>query len=204
MGDYGTQDIGFSDRPNEEQVGTRYQLVRTPANKRARFRVLSHKCVGVPTHFYRGRTQPHTIPTCEACDEGITSRWHGYIGVQGFATGEVFVLEITAHCEEALHHYTQKHGTLRGADLSVYRRGSKANSPVHAIIVPGIFDHTALPAPPDVEAFLRRIWYGGSTVAKPGKRYTDSDDVGNEPPAPLKHNHTNRIKQPSQNGNHTG
>ena len=153
--------VKFSTRPEGGPIQARYQLVRTPQGKRARCTILSERVFGVPIHWYRSRSVPHTEPLCDACKAGIPARWKGYLGISAFETGEVMILEVTSNCMDAIDAYYTKHGTLRGAALITYRRGKKDNSPVHAIVSAGELASSALPVSPDVEAALNRIWYHG-------------------------------------------
>lgn len=150
--------VDFCSRPSDDDPTAKFRIQRTPAGNGIKGVILSPDIVGAYTHYYRGRTRPHTTPYCEACDNQTPVRWHGYFGLLG-KSGDVVIFEITATPVRVFDEYLRLHKTLIGALMVARRIGLRENARVHITLQrepdrPLI----TLPEPPDVRLFLSRLW----------------------------------------------
>jgi len=145
-------------RPNDTDGMNRYRIIRTPANGLLKAICLGIDAVGAYTHYYRGRTRPHTQPDCEACQAGVPTRWLGYLGVLLPKEMEIAILEFPSGCCSVLDEYLRLHRSLRGAEIWSMRAGSRPNARVRIQLRPGSRTEGQLPADPDIRIFLARLW----------------------------------------------
>lgn len=157
--------------PDGELTRRRYQLVRCPGNGRAKFAILSAEVYWYFTHYYDRQTLPHTEEPCAGCIRGVIGRLKGYIGVQGFSTKDLFILELTGNCRDSIDFYANEYKSLRGATLILSRMGRKTNSPVSAVVQPPTAPQPGLPPSMDVEREMERIWYGGKSAMIPTPQF---------------------------------
>lgn len=117
------------------------------------------KPLGVWTHFFKGRTRPHiTQGPCEACTEGHTARWKGYLTLFTPATGDHWIQEFTLNAWEGLESGIRAHGTLLGHQIGFARTKPSPNAPLRAEVYAPVCDLRLLPATPDLKSLLCRIW----------------------------------------------
>lgn len=135
-----------------------YDLFRVPAKGMGRAIVVSHDVVGADTHYWRGRSQPCSGDKCEACEDGQSPRWRGYLAVMSPKSGRVVILEITAAAAGAIEAYFNKHRTLRGAGIVAERVGQKPNGRLRLMLTPPAAEIDQLPKAPQIQRLLARIW----------------------------------------------
>ena len=145
-------------RPADSELRTSYRIVRAPNQGELQGMILSPRIYGCDTHYFHGRTRPHTEPICEACDEGAGKRWQGYLALMLTKSRDLALFEFTAAAAAPLVEYEAHNNTLNGAVIRAFRTSVKANARVVIRIERGDVDLFHAPEPPDVEAILQRIW----------------------------------------------
>ena len=150
--------LNFSSNPPDDPRGIALPLKRCPPGKGISAIVTSHDLVGTPTHYYGGRTHPCTAPDCEACQDGVSWRWHSYLTAWGPNNKLHFIFESTARATEAFILYRKANNDLRGCGFSARRLNSSPNSRVmvetKAVDLAGL----TLPQPPHLLKVLSIIW----------------------------------------------
>lgn len=120
---------------------------------------LSHKPIGCETHYWRGRTRPHmTGSQCEACEAGNSSRWRGYLALYDKDTRETFLAELTPKAYEGIKEGLDSFGSLRGHWIKIERTRPKETAPVRATVSATMEPEERLPAEPDIQEQMYRIW----------------------------------------------
>ena len=148
----------FSHRPPDEPSGYGLPLIRTPANGRLILNLMSDKMIGCPTHWYGGRTIPCEGENCDACQDGYSWRWHGYVAGLIYGTRRAVIAEFTAQASEQIAIYRDAQGTLRGAILQSNRHRNRHNGRVLITMKPGDLAAMNLPPEPDLVKALSIIW----------------------------------------------
>lgn len=148
----------FSTEPPPEQDHSGYRLIRTPAAHALLAQIISDNLVGCNTHFTNNRTVPCEQPTCDACQNGIAWRWHGYLLVLTAANQEIVIFECTARASAAFRAHRQTYKTLRGARFKAVRLNQRANGRVLITVKPGDLTRITLPPDQPVEKLLCHIW----------------------------------------------
>ncbi len=120
--------------------------------------ITSDDLIGTDTHFFKGHTVPCTRPDCEAHDEGIPFRWHGYIAALNKQDRLHFIFEFTAQAADSLDQYRLAHGTLRGCEFNAIRLHGRFNGRVILTCHPLDQQKVNLPRAPDVAACMAIIW----------------------------------------------
>lgn len=150
--------IPAANRPADTELRTSYRIVRAPTTGELNGMVLNREIYGCDTHYFHGRTRPHTEPICEACDEGAGKRWQGYLGLLLTKTRDLVLFEFTAAAAAPLVEYFEHNKGLDGAMIRAYRTSTKANARVVIRIERGDTDLFAAPKAPNVQEILNRIW----------------------------------------------
>lgn len=135
-----------------------FRLVRVQAGRPTGGVILSAKPVGHYTHYYRKRTMPCIGERCEACRDGNSPRWYGYLFVWNHVTHVQSVLELPASTVRALLDRYNHLTTWRGCTIVTERVPNKPNGRVHATIRDTISTHPDLPTSPNITAVLEHIW----------------------------------------------
>lgn len=148
----------FSNTPPRDPKGHGLPILRTPANGRLILAITSDDLIGCATHWYGGRTQPCEGEFCEACREGHSWRWHGYVAGILSQTRRHVVAEFTAQACEQICRYRNEHTTLRGAILTAQRHRNRANGRVLIFLKPGDTALLNLPPAPDLTVALSILW----------------------------------------------
>lgn len=148
----------FTDQPPPESSASGYRLLRTPANHPLQGYVLSEKVEGCATHWWKNRTTPCEPPNCEACQSGISWRWHGYVVALIEPTHEIILFEFTARASKAFTDYFERHGTLRGCAFKAARVSGKNNGRVLIQCKPADLSRVTLPNAPPAHKLLAHIW----------------------------------------------
>lgn len=144
--------------PDREEPPSPIDLLRVQPGKPLTAIVTCQKQVGAYTHYWRGRTVKCTGRDDEPCRSGRVARWYGYLSVWSPKTNRYALFEITPACVSALTAYLNTYGTLRGAVAKLERRNYKANSTVILSLQPGPYADDKIPAAPDIQAHLERMW----------------------------------------------
>jgi len=144
--------------PPVDQLGHGLPLVRTPAGRSLTAIVTSKTLIGTDTHFWGGHTVPCERPECEACNNGIGYRWHGYLAAYNPLDQLHFIFEMTANAAAVFNDYQLVNKTLRCCQFEAYRWKRLRNGRViikceHSAIAPH-----ALPNAPDLERVMAVIW----------------------------------------------
>jgi hypothetical protein len=134
------------------------RLVRVPPNKTIEAIATSETLIGCNTHFAHRRTQPCNGPDCSLCLDGVPARWHGYISIFSTRSRTHAVLELTSLAAQPIADYQDRHGTLRGAQITATRIGNRPNAPVSVSICPCDVDLRTLPRPVCLQKFLTVLW----------------------------------------------
>ena len=154
----------WSARPKEKKDHLNLTLLRTPVGSGLTGIVTCDQMIGCDTHYYEGRTIPCESPSCQACEAGIGTRWHGYLSIWSPKTTHHAILELTADASEEVYRYYELAGTLRGCMLSSRRKNAKNNSPIEITTKPANLAGLALPPPPNLADAMCLIWYGGKNA----------------------------------------
>jgi hypothetical protein len=133
-------------------------LIRTPATRPLTAIITTPDIIGCDTHFYGGHTVPCEAPDCTPCNEGVPSRWHGYLAVYNPHTQVHAILELTAAATEQLCTYHKQHQTLRGALIECRRWNQRPNGRVIVKAQTWSGAPSLLPDAPDVQAIMTTIW----------------------------------------------
>lgn len=150
--------LQFQNGPPLEATKYAMRLVRTPTGGKLHLVVTCDQLTGCWTHFYSGRTCPCTGPDCEACQQGASSRWHGYLSAFDPDAPEHVLFEVTAAAAEAFAAYRVKVGSLRGCEFVARRVAKRANARVHITMRPADLSKLEIPKAPNVQAILCHIW----------------------------------------------
>lgn len=184
----------FSNEPPDDPRGNSLALKRTPTARPIRGIITCDHLVGIPTHFFHGRTVPCKSAECEACSHGVPWRWHGYVSLYGPTTHSHILFEMTAKTVEPLKTFRLAHRTLRGCMLSARRINSSPNARV--IIETGVADLQSLNLPPEphlLEALsiiwnipLEEITIGGTSKDVPAVQVSPNPVLRRFDPQPVK------------------
>lgn len=148
----------FSNTPPSDQTPHNFDIVRCPTQGKITAIITCADLVGCPTHFHRGHTVPCQSPTCDACDEGLPWRWHGYVTIFTAKTHFHQLLELTAPAVEPLVEYRNLNGTLRGVIINAHRISSRPNGRVRITCSKADLTHIIIPNAPDLRLILATMW----------------------------------------------
>jgi hypothetical protein len=142
----------------DQNGGFALPLIRVPQGRPLVAVVTSGDLIGCDTHYYGGRTVPCESPVCAACTDGVSFRWHAYLGMFNPSNGHQAILELTAYGARQLLPYREAYRTLRGCCLRAQRNGTRSNGRVLLSCRPADLAHVQLPEPPDILKCLASIW----------------------------------------------
>lgn len=148
----------WSNTPPTDPRGQGLPLMRTPANRSLRAIVTSDDLIGTDTHFWGGHTVPCEAPACDACEAGVTYRWHGYLSAFNPEDQLHFVFEMTAQAAQAFTDYRSEQGTLRCCQFEAYRWKHSKNGRVIIKCERSAISPAALPRAPDLQKIMAIIW----------------------------------------------
>jgi hypothetical protein len=178
----------WTQSPPSDPRGQGLPLVRTPANRPLRAIVTSDHLIGTDTHFWGGHTVPCERPECDACNNGVAFRWHGYLAAYDPQTQLHFVFEMTAQAAQSFADYLKQNDTLRCAEFEAYRWQRRRNGRVILKILHSAWASHALPKAPHLEQVMAIIWrLPAANVQTIGqerghpKVYADSKGNGDSP-----------------------
>ncbi|GAH09165.1 unnamed protein product [marine sediment metagenome] len=150
--------VEFTDSPQIQPKMRKYDILRVPPNGTRNAVILSHYFAWTPLHYWRRRSTPCLGEGCEACEHGEAPRPKGYAAVAAKNKTKVWLLEVTENCAEAIVAEMELRTTLRGAVVNLSRLDQRANGKLTIEFAGKSIDATLIPAAPDVEEVLRRIW----------------------------------------------
>lgn len=146
-----------TDVPDDPR-GQGLPLLRTPAGSRLRAIVTSTDLIGCETHFWGGHTVPCEAPECEACQNGVAYRWHGYLSAFNPLDSLHFIFEMTDQAARFFTAYRKEHNALRCCQFEAYRWHSKKNGRVMIKCERSAVLSSALPQAPDLKKVMAIIW----------------------------------------------
>jgi len=144
--------------PPEDQRGPAMPLVRTPAARPLNAVVTSPTLIGTDTHFWGGHTVPCERPDCDACKNGITYNWHGYLSAYNPNDQLHFIFEMTAQAAQVFVEYQKENKTLRCCQFEAYRWRRAKNGRVIIRCEHSAIPEHALPRAPDLTKVMAVIW----------------------------------------------
>ncbi len=169
--------------------GPAHPRTRIPdKGEKVTFCLLDDHITWVRTHYISGRTQPCLGQQC-ACQTStrpLRARWTGYAMATDIATRKLCVAVLTEHARDTCPVLGDRAQNLRGARLTVTRRGDKKNAPITAEIEVGKWPKVG-ESPVALRAVLVRTWWGekGGPVTEVDKasnqQITYQDEEGDQP-----------------------
>lgn len=148
----------FSSRPPQESMPVTYQLLRVPAKGISGAVVLSHDVVGLPTHYWAGRTKPCPGDDCPACEKNKAPQWRGYLFVLSRRTGEIICLELTPAAMRPVDDAFNRCRTLRGLEFKAWRANDEKTGKLHIQLSQHPVKDSTLPKAPSQKKFLARVF----------------------------------------------
>lgn len=164
--------MGFLQEPRDESLGMPYEIIRCRPGKPVTGILLSRRHVGAELHYWKGRSILHADTGCEACENGYTPRWYGYVAILRSGIGTINILEFTARCWPSVREYYEQIGDLRCAKFNASRLRDAANAPMGLTISEAKVPESSIPAEPDLVGMLERMW-----EHKPQRRETGASQV---------------------------
>lgn len=110
------------------------------------------------THWLRGRTLPCMGDGCGACGAEMPRRPEGFVSVVASHNRKHFILRVTRDVAIVLLRHADARHPLRSTMFTAKRRGEKPNGHVQASVDDLQFEVARLPAAPNVELHLLRVW----------------------------------------------
>lgn len=138
--------------------GPAFPIRRTPTSRPIVAIVTSDDLIGTDTHFWGGHTVPCEAPECDACQNGVPYRWHGYLAAIDTKSHLHFIFEMTAQAAENFKDFLTAHGTLRGCLFEAKRLKAAINSRVCIRCKPADLREQHLPTAPDLRKCMAIIW----------------------------------------------
>jgi len=148
----------WTKQPPADPRGQGLPIIRTPAARELVAVVTSEQLIGTDTHFWGGHTVPCERPECDACNNGIAYRWHGYLTAYNPADQLHFIFEMTAQAAQGFAKYQELHNSLRCCQFTAWRWGRRKNGRVIIKLEHSAVPDHALPKAPDVAAVMAIIW----------------------------------------------
>jgi len=149
----------WTQNPPADSPEYAFRIRRTPAAGKIEAYVTCTDVVGCNTHFLSNRTVPCEGPDCcQACADGFSYRWHGYLTALDAGTHEHFLFEFTAQSAETFANYAKLHAGLRGCRFKATRPSGRPNGRVLIQCAPADLAATRIPAPANVQKLLCHIW----------------------------------------------
>lgn len=176
--------LTWSNAPAEEEIGSKYRLIRTPPKGGLAAIILSHEIAGTHTHWSGNQTRPCLGDKCECQEKDIRKDWHAYFFVMGKKSREVCLFETRPAAALRLSQEFSKLRTLRGLNVFFSRAGERNTSRVTVLCGDQERDRDLLPKVPSVMDTLHIIWkVGHSRVIEscdPAKQEMSEADLVND------------------------
>lgn len=151
-------DFGFSSRAPDADDGLAFQILRVGPGKKFSGVILSEQLVCRRTHWWGGRTTPCHEHGCPACAENSEGRWHGWLACYCPKSQVTAIVELTARALKPVQDWADEFGSLRAAELTLSRVGKKLNGRLFASLARGPVAADLLPADPNVQLCLLKMW----------------------------------------------
>jgi hypothetical protein len=151
-------DFEFQDEPQECDKGFPWTVVRTPGASHLDFIAVSHRHVGVRTHYFHRRTIGHRRVGCEACDAGNRSRWTGYLLGLSHPAGQRILFEFTPTAAQYLLPLYEVRESIRGLRIRASRPSKRENGTIVLAFRGYLEDPSALPDAVPIKPLLFNIW----------------------------------------------
>jgi len=149
----------WSNEPPAADNDYALRIVRTPPDKPLVGIVTSAEIVGTPTHYVHNRTLPcEATQECPFCQEGHSTRWHGYLACLLVQSLEHALFEFTKTMAQPFITYQAIYQTLRGCTFQANRPSKRPNGRVLIKCKHVDGADLRLPEPPDVKRILCHIW----------------------------------------------
>jgi hypothetical protein len=165
--------IVWTGRPEANDAQSKVKLIRCPAKGVFVFYITSAQIHSTRIHYYKGRSRPHTKPSCEACDAGNEHRYKGFIAACNKHDRGQGIIELTAGPADQLYDHLENKGSIRGLIIQLTRPSGRANGLIEITIRKPDIDPEELPKPPNVIQALKKIWQIQDQMPQP-----DIVDVG--------------------------
>jgi hypothetical protein len=120
---------------------------------------------------------PCETPDCQACADGVSWRWHAYVGLFNPKTLQHAIFELTAMPAQTLVEMETARQSLRGLLLEANRPGSRRNGRVYVTLRPNDDLSIVLPPEPDLVTMLCRIWNVPKTAALEAARQWNTTTI---------------------------
>lgn len=143
-------------KPREKQ--DRLELERCPAGASPVYLCLSDTYVSNRLHYWQGRSYPHLLENCPACEAGNTPRDKHYVVAHDLKRHKTVIVELTDAAADEFDEYLRLYQTCRGAAFRLVRKSGKINGRISCEMRPSNEPDNALPRPPDLKASLVRMW----------------------------------------------
>lgn len=148
----------FTSSPDPNERKHLLAILRTPTKGNLQGVITCSKVQGTNTHWYGGRTIPCAVQECEACDKGVSWRWHGYVSAFELKNNRHFLFEFTSTAHDAFALYLLKNKDLRGCFFKASRNAARANGRVTIMTKKWEESMNTLPKEPEVIRILCHIW----------------------------------------------
>lgn len=134
-----------------------HRLISPSRGQMLRVVILGDTFVGQWTHYL-----PPTLPCtqthdCHHCKAGLAPRYNGYAAVIAGSGGKMHVLALTYNAACQFTEVLKKRGTLRGLDVTLFRKFDSPRAPVQIRVEREIVSQL-LPEAFDVMDSLARMW----------------------------------------------
>lgn len=163
----------WSNRPNPEDLPDQWKIHRASATGVQSALCLSDDVEGCYVHYWKGRTSPCFESDCVPCSNGQQPRWRGYAAVLIGPGRLTRILEFTACCVPSINRFRSEWGTLRGAVVTLTRKGRKANGELECVFGEKPVAGSNLPVAPELVPYLQRLWRA-THAAKPSELSLDA------------------------------
>jgi len=152
------RDLAFRSTPSPRSRSRKYDILRVPGPGAGNLVLLGHCFAWHDLHYWRKRTVPHFEKNCEPCEDKVPVRERGYIAVTPRNKVDVMILEVTGNCEKPITAAMVHLVSLRGQVVGLKRLDKAPNGKLYISFSGQCIDSDLLPASPDVEEVMRRIW----------------------------------------------
>lgn len=157
--------------PNEDQLPY-LATVTLGAKAKGRAVITCDEAYECFTHFVGGRTLPCLEPECACCTAERPKRYEGFISLIWIVGRRHQLVRMTRNAMMQLKSQTTPSSSLRGRVVLLERKGGRSNGRVEVLVEPETIEVSRLPAKPDLEAHLARIWrVDGLDVTKDERAY---------------------------------
>lgn len=123
--------IHFNNRPDSSTLRIPLKVVRTRPRQPLTVVHLCQTFVGVDTHWWGGKTVPHTDESCTPCDRAVPLVWKGFVPIAPVADqGRRGLLQITPLVVNQLNDEMMSKDGICGLVARYSRFGNRINSPL--------------------------------------------------------------------------